>query len=290
MEPRARLDLVRLSEYFLAVADEGHFGRGAESLAISQPPLSQGIQRLERLVGHPLFVRGPRGAELTEEGHALLPRARELVAAARRMLEPPTRPSGAVFRLAVVPQLPPEIASGLVDVLRDQGWQVRVSILSTASAARGLAERALDAGVLIHPCVLPRVSAGPVVRIRRDVLVPSGHPAGLAPSVALRDLAGLPLVLEPRAHGPASHDLAADLAAVDGVPLALATAADDRAALLAVAGGGVMALSADPGTRGRGVVRVRLDGDPLPLRLRVAWPAGRPLGALADSLTEALEP
>jgi DNA-binding transcriptional LysR family regulator len=288
MDSRARLDLVRLSEYFLAVADEGHFGRGAESLAMSQPPLSQGIQRLESLLGHPLFVRGPRGAELTAEGRALVPRARDLVAAARLLVAPPARPPGAFFRLGIVPQLPSEIASTLVDVLRDEGWQVRVSVLSTAHAARALAERALDAGVLIHPCVLPRVAAGDVVRLPRDALIPDDHPLAEAGSTSLRDLAGLPLVLEPRSHGPAAHDLAADLAAVEGVPVAAVTAADDRQALLAVAGGGVMALATDPSIRGRGVARVALLGDPMPLRLRVAWPAARPLGALADALSTAL--
>jgi len=66
-------------EYFVAVAEERHFGRAAKRLAVSQPPLSRQILKLEDEVGARLLRRTPRGAELTDEGTELLARARDIL-------------------------------------------------------------------------------------------------------------------------------------------------------------------------------------------------------------------
>jgi DNA-binding transcriptional LysR family regulator len=86
---------LRQLRYFVAVAEELHFGRAAERLHMSQSPLSRTIRELERQLGLVLFVRTTRRVELTPAGTALLERARKALAEvelaideARRAAEP----------------------------------------------------------------------------------------------------------------------------------------------------------------------------------------------------------
>jgi DNA-binding transcriptional LysR family regulator len=75
---------VRQALYFLAVAEELHYGRAARRLHMSQPPLSQAILRLERQLGARLLYRTARKVTLTETGRAFVGECRKLVASAER--------------------------------------------------------------------------------------------------------------------------------------------------------------------------------------------------------------
>ena len=71
---------LRHLRYFMAVAEESHITRAAERLGIQQPPLSRFVRKLERNLGAQLFIRKPRGVQLTEAGLALYRGARNIIA------------------------------------------------------------------------------------------------------------------------------------------------------------------------------------------------------------------
>ena len=70
---------IRVLQYFLAVAREENITAAAESLHMTQPPLSRQLRELEEELGKTLFIRGKRKITLTQEGLILRKRAEEMI-------------------------------------------------------------------------------------------------------------------------------------------------------------------------------------------------------------------
>jgi len=93
-----RLDL-RLVEYFIAVAEELHFGRAADRLHIAQPSLSQQVRRLEAQLGVTLLERDSRNVELTLAGEAMLREGKEALRQASRAIQATRAAAGGHLRI-----------------------------------------------------------------------------------------------------------------------------------------------------------------------------------------------
>src|SRR4029077_14248106 len=119
------IDRVELRQmtYFVAVAEELHFGRAAGALPLSGPFLSQQISNLERELGTQLLVRDRRHVELTPAGSRFLIDAREVLGAAARAVDGTRKGNGeSPLRLGYVSWLPPE-ATAMPDVrVRVDEW------------------------------------------------------------------------------------------------------------------------------------------------------------------------
>lgn len=271
------MDLIRHLRYFVAVAEHRQFGRAADELGVTQPPVSQGVRRLERALGVTLFIRTPTGITLTSDGAALLPRARLLVDDAVRLVEEAARLSGPPQRLRVgVPGvLHDGLLSACVAALRDAmsdaaaPFPVAGTTAGTAELLTRLGNGELDVAVVEHPALLEGVTAGPVLRIRRWVLVPDGHRIADAASPRASMLADLAFATAPRHENPPGHDLLLDGIRSHGLDPELIPASLPRDVLSAVASGRCFGLTCAPPPDPAGITRVRVMTAQTDLRVRV---------------------
>src|ERR1700761_5727187 len=182
-------------EYFIAVADELHFGRAAVRLSIAQPALSKAIQRIEARLGVPLFVRSGRHVELTPAGQALQEHGRHARNAVSAAVRSARRAGDAQARLRLV--LKPGGDGGLLSPLlaeyahEPDACQVDIVFSGPADRADFLLDGRADVGLLYAPFDdLAGLDHETLLTEDRVAIVPSGHRLAGHAAVRLGDLAG----------------------------------------------------------------------------------------------------
>lgn len=209
---------MRIWRQFVAVAEELHFGRAAQRLHMTQPPLTQAIAGLERSLGLALFERTSRRVQLTPAGEALLPQVRDLL---DRALALPAQARAAAagevgrLRLAFVSTVGFGLLPQWVRAFRAQWPGVRLQLVEATGDVQlqALARGEMDAGLLLHtPGQAPPTLQS--LRVAREPLVlalPDHHPLVPRAAVSLADVLDEPLVMFPRGILPSLHDAIAAL-------------------------------------------------------------------------------
>ncbi|GAB3968256.1 LysR family transcriptional regulator [Actinoallomurus acanthiterrae] len=182
-------------EYFIAVADELHFGRAAVRLSIAQPALSKAIRRIETRLGVPLFIRSSRHVELTPAGEALQEHGRHALNAVSAAVRN-ARHAGDVqapLRLVLKPGGDAGLLSGILAEYAHEPDARRVDILFSGPADRTdfLLDGRADVGLLYAPFDdLGGLAHETLVTEGRVVVVPSGHRLAQRASIHMSDLEG----------------------------------------------------------------------------------------------------
>ncbi|MFF0312225.1 LysR family transcriptional regulator [Streptosporangium sp. NPDC004379] len=185
------LDTVRT---FVAAADAGQFQEAAAELAVTQQAVSKRIAALERDLGVRLFTRTPRGAELTIDGQAFLPHARELLRAAERAVAS-VRAGSRPLRVDVITSRSAQ--SGLMRGFHRAHPEIELDVVMLFDIERAVAairSGAIDASfraVAAPGRPLPEgVESVRVIDEPLQLLVGPGHALAAARSVPLARLAG----------------------------------------------------------------------------------------------------
>ena len=206
------MDLRQL-RYFLVVAEELHFGRAAERLHMTQPPLSMAIQNLEEDLGAELFIRNRRGVTLTAAGEALKPHALRMLADVEGLPALVQRAAtGETGKLALsfVSSADYSVLPPFLRRYRSKFPEVEIALQEATTDIQIdlLMEGRVDAGLLIPPLQAKARTVLDYLPVLEEPLIlaaPAGALKGKRP-VWLKDAPQLPLIIFPRHIAPSLYD------------------------------------------------------------------------------------
>jgi DNA-binding transcriptional LysR family regulator len=206
---------LRHVRYFLAVAEELHFGRAAARVRIAQPPLSQQIRQLEHELGVALFNRTKRRVELTPAGRAFLEHARQILDETERAKRVAQRAArGEVGRLAIgfASSADLDILPRVLRSWRERAPDVEVELhaLLTGAQVDALRRGRIQVGFIRLPADEAALVIEPIQREPLVAALPETHRLAGRARVRLADLAGETMILFPRHDAPGYYDVFLD--------------------------------------------------------------------------------
>ncbi|HEX7873312.1 MAG TPA: LysR family transcriptional regulator [Sphingobium sp.] len=291
------MDLRQL-RHFLSVADTLHFGRAAERLGMTQPPLSQSIMALERELGAALFIRSKRAVALTAFGRQWLEHVRPAVEGiadlpdiARRIRDGTAGRIG----LSFVSTADYSLLPALVRHYAARFPQVEITLTEATSDVQigalidGSGPGAIHAGIIIPPdAPLPDTLA--YMPLLREPLVAAVPEAWTADgSLSGDDWLDRPLILFPRRVAPVFHDLVLGYLAGRGQPAHIRQEAIQMQTIISLvsAGMGFALVPASLRNLARTGVRYLDLAEPPMLETGLAWRRADDSATLAGLLTVA---
>ena len=235
---------LRHLRYFLAVAEELHFGRAAARLHISQPPLSQQIRRLERELQAPLFHRTKRHVELTNAGRVFLGDARALMAQAELAAGKAQRASrGEIGQLLVACDLWADFLNGASIIRsfarRHPEVEVELRDLTAMEQIAALEGGRIHVGILRPPVQSKALISERLLSESLVVAFPRGHRFKSYGRVPWTTLADEPYVLFSRRRAPAFDALVARACHDAGVILRVKYEVEHPQTILAIVEAGL---------------------------------------------------
>lgn len=211
------MDFKRLS-YFLAVAEELHFGRASARLGIAQPPLSRQIAQFEKELGAVLFDRSRSQIRLTQAGELLLERAREILERVDQTEREVMRIGQGVagrLRIAFVGTATYGLLPNIIRAYRTANPEIELALsaMNNAELKRALIQREIDIAVARPSIEDPELKSESLGREPLILALPDTFPEG---EHALSDLKTETFVLYPRRPRPSFADFIIDVCKRDG--------------------------------------------------------------------------
>lgn len=203
---------LRHLRYFVAVAEELHFGRAAERLGIAQPPLSQQIKALEEEIGAPLLLRTKRHVELTAPGKVFLDEAKKSIAQIDQTVRAAQRAARGEFgRLEVgfVSSAVYDKVPSIFHLMRTRYPDVSLILqdLTSEEQVEAMKAHRLDVGFVRPPVISAESLVMQVIwREPLVVVLPQAHRLASQKQIVLEALAEESFLQVSRHAGPGFYD------------------------------------------------------------------------------------